>query len=134
MTRVSLVVHPDPGHAETFLRFRQKNGTRVHVKAVIDTGSHATLLPATWEHELDIRNPRRVTLERAGVPGLEFEATEATIMVRVEDKEGNSTAPFEITIWFAGTIETLTGFDGLLNRAILHLDMPNLSGYLEFPD
>jgi hypothetical protein len=42
--------------------------------------------------------------------------------------------PFEVEMLFAGPVEILAGFGGVLNRAVLHLDMPNLSGYLDFPD
>ncbi len=44
---------------------------------------------------------------------------------------GRRTDDFEICVWFAATREVLLGFDGILEQAVLHVDMLNLTGYLE---
>lgn len=36
-----------------------------------------------------------------------------------------------MTVWFAPTNATLLGMTGALDRAVLHLDMPTLTGYIE---
>lgn len=63
-----------------------------------------------------------------------FEAVEAVLVVLLEDQYGGRTREFEAPFWFAETDRYLLGFNGLLEHAILHIDMPKLTGYLEFPD
>jgi hypothetical protein len=132
MTRVDLRVYVNPGHAEVYLRFDLANGSTQRVTATVNTGSRGTLLPENFLNRIEYHDPRRVWIEPEGLTAEAFEAIEADVFVRAEDEVGNQTAPFEIVIWFAGTYDFIAGFNGLLNAAILHLDMPNLSGYLEF--
>ena len=73
------------------------------------------------------------TIEQAGIAEQSFEAVEAYVTIFLEDEAGGRTEELEIRVWFAGTRDALIGFDGILDRAILHLDMPELTGYLEFP-
>jgi len=53
------------------------------------------------------------------------------ITVFLEDEAGNRTEDFEMRAWFADASDPLIGFDGVLDRAVLHIDMMNLTGYLD---
>ena len=56
---------------------------------------------------------------------------EAYITVFLEDMSGNRTDNFEVRVWFAATREALLGFDGVMEHGVLHLNMPDLTGYLD---
>lgn len=51
--------------------------------------------------------------------------------ITLEDEVGNLTPPFEILAWFADTDTRLIGFKDVLDRAVLHIDMLQRSGWLE---
>lgn len=82
--------------------------------------------------ETQITERGSITIEQAGIAKQSFEASEAVITVFLEDIAGNRTEDFQILAWFSDTDKALIGFGGVLERAILHLDMPHLRGYLDF--
>jgi hypothetical protein len=133
MPRIQLRVTRHPDQAEVFLNIKDTSGGYLRQAAIVDTGAQVSLLPEQLMALLDARlvGGERVLLIRAGMESLTFEAVEAVITVFLEDEHGNQTEPFECPVWFAATLDVLAGFGGLLDRAILHLDMPNLTGYLE---
>jgi hypothetical protein len=49
----------------------------------------------------------------------------------LEDETGARTPDFEARVWFAETNTALIGFADILDRAILHVDMPRRHGWLE---
>jgi hypothetical protein len=136
MARIRLRIDRSWYLAETFIRLQLTDGAVEYVLAAVDTGAHTSLLPisllAKVEH--DMTEEEGVVLEQAGVAHQRFEAVEAVIKLSLEDEFGGATGEFEAPVWFAETDSPLVGFRGILERAVLHLDMPNLSGYLEFPD
>jgi hypothetical protein len=134
MTRIQLRVYRDPGQAEVFLNIKRKDGGYEKRAAIVDTGAQVSLLPSLLMNVLDYRLSERGSfkIEQAGIATQSFEAIEVYVTVFLEDAAGNRTGDFEIRIWFAGTREVLLGFDGLLERAVIHLDMPDLIGYLDF--
>ncbi|HEX3054346.1 MAG TPA: hypothetical protein VHP83_27060 [Aggregatilineaceae bacterium] len=134
MTQIQLRVYRDPGQAEVFLNTKRKDGGYDKRAAIVDTGAQISLLPSLLMEMLDYRLSERGSfmVEQAGIAEQSFEAVEAYITVFLEDDTGNRTDDFEILVWFAGTREVLLGFYGVLDRAILHLDTPNLTGYLNF--
>jgi hypothetical protein len=138
MSRVKLRVtrFPSPHRAEAFLRLPRRDGIDERITARVDTAAHTSLLPdsllTTITHRLTQRG--KVIIEQAGMSKHTFEAVEATILVFLEDEYGGQTAQFEAPFWFADTDQYLLGVTGMLDRAILHLDMPALTGTLEFPD
>jgi hypothetical protein len=101
----------------------------------VDTGAQVSLLPSLLMNVLEYREGERgsFVVEQAGIAEQSFQAIEAYLTVFLEDETGSRTDDFEVRVWFAGTHDVLIGFDGLLDRAVLYLDMPGLAGYLELP-
>lgn len=133
MTRIHLRVYRDPGQAEVFLNIKRKDSGYEKRAAIVDTGAQVSLLPSLLMNVLDYRRSERggFLIEQAGLATQSFEAVEAYITVFLEDMSGNRTDDFEIRVWFAATREVLLGFDGILDRAVLHVDMLRLTGYIE---
>ena len=136
MPRIQLRVYRDPGQAEVFLNIKRKDSGYEKRAAIVDTGAQVSLLPSLLMNILAYRLSERgsFTIEQAGIAPHSFGAIEAYITVFLEDMSGNRTDEFEVRVWFAGTREVLLGFDGVLDRAVLHVDMLNLTGYLELAD
>ena len=63
-----------------------------------------------------------------------FEATQSKVILHLEDKYGARIGAREVVVWFADTSLVLLGMQDLLDDAIIHIDFPNLSGYLEFDE
>jgi len=133
MTRIQLRVYRDPGQVEVFLNIKCQDGGYEKRAAVVDTGAQVSLLPSLLMNVLAYRLAERgsFTIEQAGIATQSFEAVEAYIIIFLEDIFGQRTVDMEVCVWFAGTREVLLGFDGILDRAVLHVDMVNLIGYLE---
>jgi len=133
MAQIQLRVYQDPGQAEVFLNLKRKDGGYDKRAAIVDTDAQVSLLPSLLMNVLDYRIGEwgSLVVEQAGIAEQAFEAKEAFVTVFLEDVLGNRSEVFEIRVWFAGTREVLLGFDGILDRAVLHLDMPNLSGFLD---
>jgi hypothetical protein len=133
MARIQLRVYRDPGQAEVFLNIKRKDNGYEKRAAIVDTGAQVSLLPSLLMDVLAYRLSERgsFTIEQAGIATQAFEAIEAYITVFLEDMSGNRTDDFEMRVWFAATREVLLGFDGILERCVLHLDMLNLTGYLD---
>lgn len=136
MARLQLRVYRSPGYAETFLQIKGQDNQFAPRVAVIDTGAQITLLPMHLLETIEYRLTQRgnFTIDQAGIAKQSFEAIEAEITVYLEDLAGNRSPEFVVPAWFAQTDKSLIGFGGILEQAIFHLDMPHLSGYLEFPD
>ncbi len=104
------------------------------MNAAIDTGGEISLFPNTHLPDLDFRQTERglIRIEQAGIAKQSFDAIEGQIVIILEDPFGNQTNEFEITTWFGDTNRTLLGFEGILDRAVLHLDMLyRLEGWIE---
>ena len=136
MTRINLRMYTDPGQAEVFVRVKRKDGGDYMRAAIVDTGAQTSLLPEELADILAYRLSERGSfmVEQAGIAEQAFKAVEAYIRLSLEDQSGAKTEEFEARVWFAKTRHVLIGFDGILDRAVLHLDMPRLAGYLEFPE
>jgi hypothetical protein len=135
MPRIQLRVYMEPGQAEVFVNIKQKDGGYYTRAAVVDTGAHTSLMPDELmplvEYRLSERG--RFVIEQAGIAAQSFEAIEAYVTIVLEDIAGTRSEEFEVRVWFTDTIKFLIGFTDILDRAVLHLDMPNMIGYLEFP-
>lgn len=133
MTRIQLRIYLDPERAEVFINLKRKDEGHVTVVATIDTGAQVSLLPESLLPMLDYRltDEGEFTIEQAGIAQQTFHAVEAYIPLFLEDEFGARTEQFEAKVWFTDTVKYLVGFGGILNRAVLHLDMPNLRGYLD---
>jgi hypothetical protein len=134
MPRIQLQVYLDPSSVEVFINLRQPDGNYVRVAATVDTGAAVSLLPANLLNKLDYRLGEHgvVTIEQAGIARQSFAATEAIVKLRLEDHIGTQTDEFEARIWFAETDIVLIGFDGILDRSILYIDMQDTrSGWIE---
>ncbi|MBC7871164.1 MAG: hypothetical protein H7Y09_10035 [Chitinophagaceae bacterium] len=132
MPRIQLRLYVQPGQAEVTLAIKAHNENYERITAVIDTGAAVSLFPDYLLKNLDYRlSERRIIIEQAGIAGQAFEAVEAFVRVFLEDQSGSHTTEFEIRAWFADTDQPLLGFDGVLDRGILHIDMPNRDGWLE---
>jgi hypothetical protein len=133
MPRLQLLVYRDPGQVEVFLNIRLVDGIFEPVAVIIDTGAQNSLLPAQWLERVDTSGGERqeIRIGQAGIARQSFTATQAVVTVFLEDLNGNRSEKFATPMWFAGTDVSLIGFGGILERTTLHLDLPNLSGYLD---
>ncbi len=134
MPRIQLRVYSGPGQAEVFVNIKRKDGGYYTEAGIVDTGAQTSLLPQTLAEILEYRMGERGSfmVEQAGIAQQTFQAIEAYVSLFLEDQTGARTEEFEARVWFARTRHVLIGFDNILENAILHLDMPQLAGYLEF--
>ena len=134
MARILLNVYRDPGQVEVFLNIKRKDGGYDKRAAIVDTGAQLSLLPSLLMSVLDYRQTEQgsFTIEQAGIAKQTFQAVEADITLFLEDETGARTNDFTARVWFADTSDILLGFEGVLDRAILHVDMPALAGYIDF--
>jgi hypothetical protein len=134
MTKIQLFIYVNPGAAEVFINIKRKDGSYRRLSATIDTGAEVSLLPLTVLADVEYRPTERgkVIVQQAGIAKQEFEATEAYVTLFLEDQAGAKTDDFDAPFWFAGTEQVLIGFNGILDRAILHIDMRDTgSGWIE---
>lgn len=134
MPRINLFIYRDPGQVEVFVNLLRLDGTYERLMAIIDTGAAISLFPRELLNVLSYRLGERGTfiIEQAGIANQSFEAIEAYITVFFEDAAGNRTHPTEILVWFAETAVSLVGFEGVLDRAVLHIDLlTNSQAWLE---
>src|SRR3954469_15768448 len=132
MPRLKLRIYVSPSEAEIFCNLLRTDGNQETTAATIDTGASISLFPIELLDVLSYRVlQERITIEQAGVANQFFEAVEAVVTISLEDEVGNVTPPFEIPAWFADTNQPLIGFAGVLDRAVLHIDMLQKSGWLE---
>jgi hypothetical protein len=134
MSRIQLQIYMNPGQAEVVVNVQRTDQTYERLMAIVDTGAEISLLPKLLMDKLTYRLGTRgsFVIEQAGIAKQAFEAVEAYITIFLEDRVGNSTKPFEISVWFADTRTALIGFAGLLDRAVLHIDMlRERSGWIE---
>jgi len=133
MTRIGLELYTQPGGAEVYINIRRKDGGHERLAAFIDTGAEVSLLPAHFMSFIDYRlsDKSDIIIDQAGIVGQAFRAQEGFIRLFLEDSSGNMTGEFEMPTWFAQTDEILMGFEGFLDRAVLHIDMPRRAGWIE---
>lgn len=136
MTRIELSLQPNPITAYVTLNIRRRDASFERIVAIVDPGAEVTTLPARYMMSLDYQVGERgqVLVEQAGIAQQQFGVLEAQAEAFLEDNQQTATKPFQTKIWFANTELALLGVEQMLDRAVLHIDMPNLSGYLEFPD
>jgi hypothetical protein len=137
MARIELRTYIQPGRAEVFVNIRANDDSLETFIAVIDTGGEISLLPEDLLKKIPYRlsEKGKVILEQAGIARQEFEAVEAYIKLYLEDEHGNRSPELEVRAWFADTDRNLLGFEGILDSAVLHIDMLHTrSSYLEFAD
>jgi hypothetical protein len=133
MPRLQLRIYVAPGEAQIFCKLPRKDGTYETITAMVDTGAAVSLFPVELLDVIDYypMGRERVTIDQAGIASQFFEAVEAEVTVSLEDETGQITHAFNIPAWFADTDAPLIGFAGVLDRAILHIDMPRREGWLE---
>src|SRR5689334_9550457 len=121
--RVQLRMITTPAHALVYLNIRLKAGGYERMSAVVDTGAEFSMLPEYLMEVVDYELTQRSVVEivRAGVQT--FKAQEATVWLYVDDEGDNRSPEYECLVWFAAGREVLAGFGGLLNQAIVYLDM-----------
>jgi len=133
MTRIQLQIYLAPEQVDIFCRLKFKDGTFERLSAAVDTGAEVSLFPLNFLDGVDYRLSERgqIIVDQAGIANQAFNAVETYVTVVFEDASGNITQPFEISAWFADTNQPLIGFSGVLDRAILHIDMLQREGWLE---
>ncbi len=131
MTRLHLRTYIAPGAAELFCNVLRQDGSYERLAATVDTGAQISMLPDDLLDLVVYREYTTITIEQAGIAQQAFQGAEALVTITLEDEFGNITEPFEIQTWFADTNRSLVGFLGVLDRAVLHIDMPQRSGWLE---
>jgi hypothetical protein len=124
----------DPGEVEITFGIRRTDQLYERMTGSVDTDAEVCLLPRSLMDKVEYRFSEQrseIIVDQAGIAKQSFRATEGFVTIILEDKFGNITQPFETRVWFAETDIALIGFDGVLSNAILHIDMPQLSGWLE---
>jgi hypothetical protein len=131
--RVQLRLYVHPAEAEVVIHVKRLDGSYRTLTATIDTGAEVSLFPMDILAELDHRVSQRgaVHVEQAGIAQQSFKGTEAYIRLFLEDYTGSRTHEFEAPVWFANTNAILLGFEGILDQAILHIDMKQRFGWIE---
>ena len=133
MTRLLLRIYVNPGEAHIFSNLLRKDGSQETTAATIDTGAAISLFPAELLELVAYRpiGDEKIIIDQAGIANQSFEAVEAFVTISLEDEFGHLTQPFEIPAWLADSAIPLLGFAGVLDRAILHIDMPQQVGWIE---
>ena len=113
--------------AQIFSNLLRKDGRQETITATVDTVAAISLFPIELLDVITYRasNEGNVTIDQGGIANQSFEALEAFVTISLEDEFGHLTQPFEILAWFADAAIPLLGFAGVLDRAVLHIDMPN---------
>jgi hypothetical protein len=125
MGRIRLLVNLNPSSIEIFVRLKRNDGVYQRLVATIDTGAAVSLLPSELLNDIDYHPTQRGTIEvdQAGIARQSFHAIEAVVSLILEDQFGAETDEFDVKIWFADTDVKLIGFEDVLDRATLFLDM-----------
>ena len=133
MPKIQLRIYIDPGQAEVVLGIKDKQGFHERVTAIIDTGAAVSLFPNDLLDKVDFRPAERsaIIIDQAGIAGQSFAATEGFVTLFLEDQYGARTQEFAARVWFADTGQALVGFDGILDRAILHIDVRTRTGWMD---
>ncbi len=133
MTHIQLQIYLAPEQVDIFCKLKFKDGTFERLSAAVDTGAEVSLFPLNLLDGVDYRLSERgkIIVDQAGIANQAFEAVETFVTIVLEDANGNLTQPFEIPAWFADTNQPLIGFAGVLDRTVLHVDMPQRDGWLE---
>jgi hypothetical protein len=132
-SRIQLTIYVAPGQADVFCRLKTKEDAYERFTAIIDTGAAVSLFPL-WLLDIadsETLEQRAISIDQAGIANQSFEGVETVVTLTLEDASGNLTPPFKIPAWFADTDQGLIGFAGVLDRAVLHIDMPQQTGWLE---
>ncbi|MEZ4668157.1 MAG: hypothetical protein R3E39_09590 [Anaerolineae bacterium] len=135
MPPIQLQIYSNPGGVDVYVNLRRKDGNHERIVAFIDTGAELSLLPAHFMSFIEYRlaDKHDVVIDQAGIAQQSFRAIQAYIKLFLEDVTGNVTSEFEVPVWFANSDEILIGFEGLLDHAILHIDMPQRTGWIDLP-
>jgi hypothetical protein len=129
---IQLRISTDPGVAEIFCTLLRADGNQEKLTAVIDTGAEISLFPLELLPLLKTAQGRKaIEVEQAGIAKQTFQAVSVRIQIAFEDAMGKLTPQFQIPAWFADTDTSIIGFAGVLDRAVLHIDMPQQLGWLE---
>lgn len=133
MTRLQLRIYVNPGEAQIFCNFQRKDGTQETIAVTVDIGAAISLFPLELLEVIAYlpSGDENVVIDQAGIANQSFEAVEALVTISLEDEFGQLTKPFEIPAWFADSAIPLLGFAGVLDRSVLHIDMPQQTGWLE---
>jgi hypothetical protein len=134
MIRIQLRLYVNPGEAEITVAIKLPDNTYERMTGKVDTGAEISLLPNDILKKLPpIADEERqiFTVEQAGIAKQSFQVEERQITLILEDQFGNETQPFVARVWFGETEIALIGFQNILDRAVLHIDMPQHSGWLE---
>lgn len=133
MPRIQLQIYIEPGQAEVVFRVLRTDGSYEPLTGIIDTGAEISLLPNDLLDKVAYRpiGVGKIIIDQAGIARQAFEATEAYVTGFLEDRVGTQSGEIEVRVWFAETDITLIGFDGILDRAVLHIDMQKRDGWIE---
>jgi hypothetical protein len=131
--RLQLQLFYQPAVARIIMNIKRYDGYDYLLEAEVDTGAQVSLLPIRLMEILEYQliTDTQITIDQAGIGKQAFSATEAYVMLSLEDLQGNQTEQFKARVWFADTDVVLLGFADILDRAILHIDMPQRLGWIE---
>ena len=132
MPPIQLKLYIDPGEVEVVCNVLRTDGLYERLTAVVDTGAAVSLLPNDLLNRVQQHvSQQAIIIDQAGIAKQSFQAIEAYVTMFLEDQSGNRTNPFEILAWFAETDTPLIGFEDVLDRAVLHIDMLAQQGWLD---
>ena len=133
MTRLELQIFQQPAIARIVMNIKRWDGQDYLLEAEVDTGAQVSLLPIRLMDILNCQviDESEIIIEQAGIAQQSFKAVEANIILSLEDLAGNQTPQFQARVWFADTSAVLLGFADILDRAVLHIDMPQRLGWID---
>lgn len=134
MTRIQLRLYVNPGEAEITVAIKLPDNTYERITGKVDTGAEISLLPTDILKKLVAipdEEGQIFTVQQAGIAKQSFQVEERQITMILEDQFGNETQPFVARVWFGDTEMALIGFEDILEHAVLHIDMPQRTGWLE---
>jgi hypothetical protein len=132
MMRIALSLLVQPYEIEATVTIKSAGAFVYRVVGIVDTGAQRCLFPLSLLDVIDHEAIEDVTLEQAGIAKQAFNAKEATIFLKLEDRHGNISPELTVRAWFAETDRILIGFQDILDRATLHADfLQSRTGYIE---
>jgi hypothetical protein len=137
MSRVGLYLYVEPGAVEAFVNIQLLDEGFFRAAAFIDTGAETSLFPRYLLEKVAYRlsSEEIITIKQAGIAQQSFQAIKAFITIFLEDYSGNRTKELEIPAWFANTEIALLGFEGLLEKSTLYINMRNArEGWIELDE
>jgi hypothetical protein len=115
MLRITLNLLTHPHEIEATIIIKSSGAFVYQSTGIIDTGVQRCLFPLSMLDLIDHEDVEEVLLEQAGIAKQAFQAKEASIFLKLEDRHGNISPELHVRAWFAETDRILIGFQDILD-------------------